>query len=439
MKFITSFSPIARCAILLSMVVNLNPGTYATCGTLYAIPMMRSGFLTQSSSVQLRKAREAFSNAFTLHSVSQSHVSAAAATYVQLIRARAGVTQTGAVNLFQNVVDTFRALPPSLPPPPPPPAPPPIQAGPTPPEGDNIRAFLQKNSQSDVILFCIRRSIAGAEIVFPDRVHSLDTQELMQIGKGQPLSKDHAFTRAVTAIGARSLLLYSEGSSSVSTAKEDEQFLYAFQKAYPLPSIFRDPFSEKTVQNAQSLRGIKIGDKNEIVTLIAGDSFRTTDWNINGNLLPELAQRGYRNYKVFHEAGVEAWSGPGGKLVLVITGHINENLVSFLKRLGDAGYFKDNFVLLNTCYETMTRGLLETIIRSYGAIGAFSYESKIRPSDVEAFLFELFDTKFPQVTPNVVDHIRSVMHRHNLNGIWTLCLSDRPLSAPRIGLLATHL
>ncbi|MEM7305041.1 MAG: hypothetical protein AAF682_00150 [Planctomycetota bacterium] len=289
------------------------------------------------------------------------------------------------------------------------------------------RGTLAKYAEADVRLFAVNRLPMGYEIQLADGSVFLSKGDVAKLKSGTPLGPSTRLDRAIAESGDRPLLLYTEHLKE-SEVREVDNLVFGLQKAYPKATFFRDPFSDSTVQTANTLAQFQIADPGSVVTLIAGDSFDVTDWNINKNLVPGL--KGFPHTHVLEAGAFPSWDGGTGKSVIVITGHIDEKLASFIEELGTKGYFKGNYVLLNTCRETPTRSLASRVIQAHGALGTFTYDSKIDGGAVENSLFELLDRIKSGEQRSFVETVKEILHRHSLNGIWTICMETMK-SRPR--------
>ena len=281
------------------------------------------------------------------------------------------------------------------------------------------RAELAKLSTKEMNLFSISASDQGFEVFFGKGSAQVSKQDIDQMQKGTPLDPNHPLTKMLNAEEQGAFVLYTEKSEGTSL-KDADRLVFAMQKAYPNKHIYRDPYSAATGDLAAKLNALRVSSPRDFVAVIAGDSFNATDWNILQNILPDLKAKGLEKGIKVQKGQVPVWKGGTGKAVIVITGHIDEQLVAFVHELGKAGYYRDNYIILNSCNEPATRTLASSIVKDYGAVGAFCYDSKIKAASVESFMLDLIETVRKGIDKRFVDLMNSTIRKHNLNGVWTL-------------------
>jgi len=244
------------------------------------------------------------------------------------------------------------------------------------------------NSTADMKLFGVLEYARGAELQLGDQSLFLSSTELATLKQGKALANDHPLSVMLGGSPEKAFVLYTDKltESKGATAYADE-LAFSLQKSYPDRKIFRDPFSAQTSALVSSLASFTVPGPQHLVTVIADDSFEVTDWKIIQNIEPDLAKLGYGNVLHVSKGNVRPWTGGAGKGVIVITGHIDAKLAEFVRTLGQAGYFKGNYVLLNTCNDVPTRALVASISADHGALGTFCYDSKIKAGDVEGFVY----------------------------------------------------
>ena len=112
----------------------------------------------------------------------------------------------------------------------------------------------------------------------------------------------------------------------------------------------------------------------DLVAVIAPDSFHVNQTAIH-NIEDEL--RGLGVQVIEYKAGtVGHWNGGGGKGLVVITGHSSEELAHFVDAVGAAGFFRDNYVLFNSCETPLTREMISAINSKHGALATFEMDPK---------------------------------------------------------------
>jgi len=114
------------------------------------------------------------------------------------------------------------------------------------------------------------------------------------------------------------------------------------------------------------------------------------------------------------------YDGERGRAVFVITGHSSEQLVTFVRQVGEAGFFRDNYVVLNSCGVGPATALASEINTKYGAVGTFSFQGEIRASAVQNYMLDLLErlkgSEAHKFVPLLIESSRS----KGLFGIFTI-------------------
>jgi hypothetical protein len=194
---------------------------------------------------------------------------------------------------------------------------------------------------------------------------------------------------------------------------------FALSKAYPEAQIVRDPFSDKTKDQVKRLRELGVSASAKTVAVVAEDSFGVTDHKLIQNLEDELRAKDIDVVPV-SKASVQ-WTQSSGKLVLVITGHIDAKLVGFVRALGKAGVFQDNYVVFNSCRAKLSRQLATEMTTQYNANAVFVYDSLITTDALEPVLKALPATVEEKSDRPFWQLWRETVREHKLNGVWTVC------------------
>lgn len=143
-----------------------------------------------------------------------------------------------------------------------------------------------------------------------------------------------------------------------------------------------------TAERAAFVTAFEVSSGNDFVLVTAPDSFNVQDGKIVQNIKDELAVAGIRAVE-FGQSGLPAFAGNRGKGVIVITGHASKELSAFIAELGDAGYFRKNLVILNTCQSEVSRDVANSVTSKYGAKGVLSYEGRLPIDLMEDLLVDL--------------------------------------------------
>lgn len=285
-----------------------------------------------------------------------------------------------------------------------------------------LSADLLANSTADMQLFGVSRFGSSYEInVGGKSTLSLTAQEIATLKTGTPLPPDHSLSKLVKESTDSTLVLYTNPLMLRDTKQRQasDDVAFALSKAYPDAQIVRDPFSDKTKEQVKRLRELGVSASAKTIAVVAEDSFAVKDYKLVQNLEEELRAKSIDVVPV-SKASLQ-WTQSGGKLVLVITGHIDAQLAGFVRVLGKAGVFQDNYVVFNSCRAKLSRQLATEMTTKYNANAVFVYDSLVTPDALEpvlkglpASVEEKSDRPFWQVW-------RETVREHKLNGVWTVC------------------
>jgi hypothetical protein len=283
---------------------------------------------------------------------------------------------------------------------------------------------LRDYSNPTMRLFRVLPDGDGYVVTFPDgTTANLSRVDYARLMKGEKLPADHPLAAALAVTREESLVLYSHPlmrkAGPELTAAKDVTF--ALQRAYPEMRIHRDPLSAETVARAKRLNGRALGNLGDILVLVADDSFRVPQNATVKNIQDELTAEGLKP-DVF--AG-QKYAGPTGRAVIVITGHTSAELAKYVRELGEAGYFKDNFVVFNSCESPLTEQLLTEMTSRYGAAAAFAHEKKIGIDEVQQYLLDFVKKVKATGELNLFKLLLETLHRNKLNGVWSICRAGR--------------
>jgi len=298
------------------------------------------------------------------------------------------------------------------------------------------RGDIRRLSTDRMRLFAVTKSADTMEITLPDTTVRLNQADWGAIKDGKRLSEGHPLSRELAQHRGSHFVLYTNHADlkSLSTKFADskqaaEQLVLSLQKSYPEVKIYRDPYSDRTEKAAKDLTAATLRSPEELLVVIAGDSFGVTDWKIIQNMQEALVGGGLKggNIRVVEQATIKQNAGlaEGKKAIVVITGHMDAKLRQFVKALGEAGYFKDKFVILNACNEGATVDVASEICREYGAVGTFYYDGKISAFSVDSLMENLVKNLKAGANTNLVDMLRRTVQSVKLNGAWTISMLDR--------------
>jgi len=292
----------------------------------------------------------------------------------------------------------------------------------------SLNADLKAHSTADMQLFAVSQFGNSYEILFGEATPSvtLTEQELSRLRAGQPLPKEHALSKLVRGSHERTLVVYTNPLMfrDSKQLRASDEIAFALVKAYPEARILRDPFSERTNEQVRKLNALGVSVGAKTVAVVAEDSFEVKDYKLVQNLEDTLRGQGISIVPVSKDNVQKAsiqWTQAAGSLVLVITGHIDSKLAAFVRALGDAGVFRENYVVFNSCRAKLSRQLASEMATRYGATGVFTYDSLITPEALEPVLLGIQGSVKANSDRPFIDSWRENVGSHKLNGIWTIC------------------
>ena len=294
------------------------------------------------------------------------------------------------------------------------------------------RAVIEK-STAEMRLLGVHSYDGKYEVDFGDETYAVSNSEYQGLTKGQQLTSAHPLHRAIAETPIdQAIVLYTHPLALKYNPLQTraDTFLFSLQRAYPGRSIYRDPYSERTPFLARQLKTYALPDNKDLFAVVAEDSFEVKDFKIVQNIKDDLVKAGVTIIS-FTKTQQPSWTNGQGKAVIVITGHIDQNLARFVSALGERGYFEGNYVVFNSCRSPLSRMLVNRISSRYKAAAAFSFDSKIQTASVEDFLIELTQANAADKPVSFDNRVREAAQKAKLNGIWTICL-DR--NHPPIGL-----
>ncbi len=155
-------------------------------------------------------------------------------------------------------------------------------------------------------------------------------------------------------------------------------FTHAIQRAYPENDVYIDAPAEDLAEYVSRLRQESIQSDQLAVIL----DYNTFGVGLQGEFF-EAAEEwaevlGPENVILYSGSLERAPSNLRG--VIVITGRTDEALRSFVRELGEKGYLENKFIVLESCGEPLSAGLVAEINEKYNAAGTFHYRGQIEAS-----------------------------------------------------------
>jgi hypothetical protein len=250
---------------------------------------------------------------------------------------------------------------------------------------------------------------------------TLTSGELQTLRDGDPLGPDSAISRELLAHDSPVVIYSNPLMHDRSTyLKEAEDVAFAIQHAYPSVQVFRDDFNSKiTPQRVHAIEQFRVPDTSHLIAVIAEDSFKVDDKRLIQNIQKTLRAHGgsIKSWKYG-----QAWDGGSDRAVIVITGHIDEQLATYVRQLGHSGVFKGNYVVFGSCYGELSSILIREINNDFQAVGTFRFEGKISPYALQDALTDLTERiEHGQGKFGFSDVLQKSLHTTDLKGIWTVC------------------
>jgi hypothetical protein len=296
---------------------------------------------------------------------------------------------------------------------------------------DSTLATAAVSSFQHMNLFTVTRQAEGyfvriwAHGMELDHHFSNEDFQQMKTGNWHSTSFESSLTQCEDLLVARNdrraLVLHLEDTQDRASAAAATEFAYALQKCYPSRRIYRDPLSSSTDDRVGKLHAFKAKRPEDLAAIIAPESFlnQTSVRNIEDALTNLRVQV----IEYSSNTPTPIWTGGTNKGIIVITGHSSPGLARFVETIGTAGYFRDNFVVFNSCGTALTEEMISRINSDHGAIATLGFQGTIEAAKVNLFLLDAIQKTFEEK-----DHPRSFADvvaqsalKMGLNGLWTLC------------------
>ena len=225
----------------------------------------------------------------------------------------------------------------------------------------------------------------GGEYEFLEgRNHFVVSEESVQsmAMSGRPDSESSELTRLMHALNQANKALVFTAHPLTDTSGPQlsgmQLFTHAIQRAYPQNDVYIDAPEEDLAEYVSRLRQESI-QSDELAVIL--------DYNTFGvGLQGEFFEAAEEWAEVLGPDNVILYSGsletaPSNlRGVIVITGRTDEALKSFVRELGEKGYLENKFIVLESCGEPLSAGLVAEINEKYNAAGTFHYRGHIEAS-----------------------------------------------------------
>lgn len=301
----------------------------------------------------------------------------------------------------------------------------------------HVREDLKSKSTSEMHLVAFQQGEEGALIHIEDGSSiALSASELSEIEAGRPLPSTHALSLHMSGKEG-AFVVFSTPLMQRHDAPEvqfSDRLGSALQRAYARTLVLRDPFSAETKARVSKLLAFDKATSREATALIARDD-AVLDYKLVQNIEDELKANGVHVVEFDASKPVPSWSEESGRMVIILSGHSDERLAAFVREMGDAGVFRDNVVLDNSCGTPLTRQLIAEITGRYGGLSAFGYEGKILVKDVQPFLTKIAPafgaTPPPDAKDSMLRFMFNEMRTNNLSGSWVVSQAPTLGGVPR--------
>jgi hypothetical protein len=285
----------------------------------------------------------------------------------------------------------------------------------------DVGQTLKLHSSAQMRLVSAMRDGDHYTIQVAEKKFILTSDELQTLRNGYPLGSDHPISQELLARDSP-VVLYSNPLMHDRSPylKDAEDVGFAIQRAYPSVQVFRDDFNPRiTPQRVRAIQDFRVADTSHVVAVIAEDSFRVDDKKLIQNIQTSLKAQGV-SVKPWKSG--QPWDEGSGRAVIVITGHIDDQLAAFVRELGRAGVFKGNYVVFGSCYGELSSTLVREINNDFEAVGTFRFEGKISPYALQDAITDLTDRiAHGQGKFGFPDVLQKSLRFADLSGIWTVC------------------
>lgn len=285
------------------------------------------------------------------------------------------------------------------------------------------REILRRKTNGDRRMAVLLETEGGYVIEMADRSVKIEAAEVDRLRRGLTLPDSHELGGLIES-DDRPLVIYSHPlmQRPGERLRQVEELGFLLQAAYPHAQIYRDDFTEETARRIDQLSRLSIESLEDLVVLVEDGSFGVDDKNLMADIKDDLRAEGVR--VLDYQPGLSAAEDPA-RAVVVITGHIDQNLASFVRHLGEMGWLRGKYVLFNSCYQELSSQLVAEINSHYGAVATYRHEGRIRPDRVGDVLFDLVEEiRRERPDPDFGKVLNRANIRHQLRGMWVICRKE---------------
>jgi hypothetical protein len=220
-------------------------------------------------------------------------------------------------------------------------------------------------------------------------ISALEMEELLANPTNpEKMTLDDVFKQE--ANGPREFVIYRDaltrrperfgGSLKAGRADDPVRFAVALRERYSDARVYLDDEVDVAAQNQEAL--VSLRSPADLGVLAPEDSFSVTDHDLLKKITEALKSNGIRVFSTGGEIG----NVPN---VLLISGHNDANLVTYLTSLGEQGFLREKVLILNTCYAGDNPNLAHDLIQKFGARGVYLHTEAIRPVALQPVLNQL--------------------------------------------------